>query len=82
MQDPISTVREKACRLLPELKSLLSLPTDRSKWQVMETLVQDMLVTEEVDSVAAQVREVWFRIFRFTAEAQAKLAGAMDVKTK
>eukprot|EP00117_Sycon_ciliatum_P045197 scpid20751/ scgid32515/ Serine/threonine-protein phosphatase 4 regulatory subunit 4 len=77
-RDPISTVREKACRLLPELKSLLSLPTDRSKWQVMETLVQDMLVTEEVDSVAAQVRETRAELDRRPIRVQSAPTTRLD----
>lgn len=58
MQDSVAEVRQRVCKLLPDLKMMLTLPADRAQWQRMEKLVEDMLVRERDDNVAAVVRTV------------------------
>ena len=55
----MDTIRLKVCKLLPDLKSMLTLPADRGPWQRMETTVEDMMMDERSDdNVAAVVRQV------------------------
>ncbi|XP_065845181.1 serine/threonine-protein phosphatase 4 regulatory subunit 4-like isoform X2 [Oscarella lobularis] len=56
-KDPVANVRLKLCHVLPKLKRLLKLPTDRLLLQQLETVIRHLLASEKDKDVAMGIRE-------------------------
>ena len=57
-QDPVVNVRLKFCSVLPSLKSVLKLPSNRQLLQQLEQCVRRLVSSEQEPDVSAAIREV------------------------
>ncbi|XP_034722216.1 serine/threonine-protein phosphatase 4 regulatory subunit 4 [Etheostoma cragini] len=57
VQDPVANVRYKLCQMLPRLRSLLRLPTDKQLLQKLDVCVQKLLWREKDKDVVAAIRK-------------------------
>ena len=56
--DSVPNVRLRICPLLPKLKGLIKLPSDRIRLQLIESYVRKMLVNEEDIDVKSRLDQV------------------------
>jgi serine/threonine-protein phosphatase 4 regulatory subunit 4 len=54
--DPVANVRLRLCRILPALKGLLKLPTDRNLLQQLDSSVRKILINEKDRDVEDAIR--------------------------
>ena len=57
-QDPVINVRLKFCSVLPSLKSVLKLPSNRALLQQLEQCVRRLVTSEQEPDVSVAIREV------------------------
>ncbi|XP_032364388.1 serine/threonine-protein phosphatase 4 regulatory subunit 4, partial [Etheostoma spectabile] len=57
VHDPVANVRYKLCQMLPRLRSLLRLPTDKQLLQKLDVCVQKLLWREKDKDVVAAIRK-------------------------
>ncbi|KAM7368459.1 hypothetical protein PAMP_014673 [Pampus punctatissimus] len=57
VHDPVANVRYKLCQLLPRLRSLLRLPSDKQLLQQLDFCVQKLLCREKDKDVVATIRQ-------------------------
>lgn len=60
--DPVINVRLKFCSVLPSLKSVLSLPSNRQLLQQLEMCVRKLLSSEQEPDVSAAIREAVMKL--------------------
>lgn len=56
--DKVPNVRLKLCSILPQLKKIIKLPTDRNLLQQLETCVRRLLLSEKDRDVLAAIKIV------------------------
>ena len=81
-QDPVLNVRLKFCSVLPSLKSVLKLPSDRQLLQQLELCVRKLLSSEQDVDMSASVREVSRAIDRSCVTSLPLLSSEQDTDSK
>lgn len=82
--DPVPNIRYRLCSILPDLKRLIKLPTDKPLHQLLDTCVRHLLIGEKDCDVALAVKSAVEEMDKIPVqmESAVSILGEKDMSSK